>query len=94
MGNLKSRVDAVKDRVDIRSVVGEWVSLSAEKGGKSVGLCPFHGDHHPSLSVNSNKKIFKCFSCGEGGNVRLLPWVRLRRHLGKTVRLRRHYLQY
>jgi len=69
MEDLKSRVDAVKKRVDIRSVVGEWVSLSAEKGGKSVGLCPFHGDHHPSLSVNSNKKIFKCFSCGEGGNV-------------------------
>ena len=69
MGDLKSRVDAVKDRVDIRSVVGEWVSLSVERGGKSTGLCPFHGDHHPSLSVNSNKKIFKCFSCGEGGNV-------------------------
>lgn len=69
MGDLKSRVDVVKKRVDIRSVVGEWVSLSVERGGKSTGLCPFHGDHHPSLSVNSNKKIFKCFSCGEGGNV-------------------------
>lgn len=69
MEDLKSRVDAVKKRVDIRSVVGEWVSLSVERGGKSTGLCPFHGDHHPSLSVNSNKKIFKCFSCGEGGNV-------------------------
>ena len=69
MGDLKSRVDAVKDRVDIRSVVGEWVWLLVGRGGKSTGLCPFHGDHHPSLSVNSNKKIFKCFSCGEGGNV-------------------------
>ena len=69
MEDLKTRIDAVKDRVDIRSVVGEWVSLSVERGGKSTGLCPFHGDHHPSLSVNSNKKIFKCFSCGEGGNV-------------------------
>ena len=69
MGDLKSRVGGVKKRVDMRSVVGEWVSLSVERGGKSTGLCPFHGDHHPSLSVNSNKKIFKCFSCGEGGNV-------------------------
>ncbi len=34
-----------------------------------VGLCPFHEDHKPSLYVNPSKQIFKCFSCGTGGDV-------------------------
>ena len=32
-------------------------------------LCPLHDDHHPSLHLNTPRNIFKCFSCGKGGDV-------------------------
>ncbi|MCR4836860.1 MAG: hypothetical protein K5899_10865 [Bacteroidaceae bacterium] len=32
-------------------------------------LCPLHDDHHPSLHLNAPRNIFKCFSCGKGGDV-------------------------
>ena len=69
MGCFDDRVKIVKEGVDIRSVVGEWVALSSERAGKSMGLCPFHADHHPSLVVNSNRKSFVCYACGEKGDV-------------------------
>lgn len=69
MGCFDDRAKVVKDRVGIRSVVGEWVALSSERAGKSMGLCPFHADHHPSLVVNSNRKSFVCYACGEKGDV-------------------------
>lgn len=69
MGCFDDRVKVVKEWVDIRSVVGEWVALSSERAGKSMGLCPFHADHHPSLVVNSNRKSFVCYACGEKGDV-------------------------
>ena len=69
MVSFDDRVKVIKERVDIRSVVGEWVALSSERAGKSMGLCPFHADHHPSLVVNSNRKSFVCYACGEKGDV-------------------------
>ena len=69
MGCFDDRAKVVKEGVDIRSVVGEWVALSSERAGKSMGLCPFHADHHPSLVVNSNRKSFVCYACGEKGDV-------------------------
>jgi len=60
--------DKVLDSVDIVDVVGERVSLT-RKGREYVGLCPFHDDHRPSLSVSPQKRIFKCWSCGAGGDV-------------------------
>lgn len=69
MGCFDDRAKVVKEGVDIRSVVGEWVALSSERAGKSMGLCPFHADHHPSLVVNSNKGSFVCYACGEKGDV-------------------------
>ena len=69
MGCFDDRAKVVKEWVGIRSVVGEWVALSSERAGKSMGLCPFHADHHPSLVVNSNKGSFVCYACGEKGDV-------------------------
>ena len=40
-----------------------------KSGREYVGLCPFHADKRPSLSVNQDKGLFHCFSCGEGGDV-------------------------
>lgn len=40
------------------------------KGNNYVGLCPLHGEHTPSFNINSNyPHLFKCFGCGESGNV-------------------------
>ncbi|MFG0329532.1 MAG: DNA primase [Phycisphaerales bacterium] len=57
----------VLDAADIVQIVGECVSLKP-KGREFVGLCPFHDDHSPSMFVAPHKQIFKCFSCGAGGN--------------------------
>lgn len=58
----------IKDATNIVDVVGEFVSLR-RVGSRYVGVCPFHNDTHPSMSVDSNRQTFKCFVCGEGGDV-------------------------
>ncbi len=60
--------DQVLDAVDIVEVVGERVALK-RRGAHFVGLCPFHDDHNPSMTVNPARRIFKCWSCGTGGDV-------------------------
>jgi len=57
----------VLDATDIVALIGEHLSLHA-KGREYVALCPFHDDHKPSMTVSPQKQIFKCFSCGAGGN--------------------------
>ncbi|MGL5919893.1 MAG: DNA primase, partial [Bacteroidales bacterium] len=49
------------------AVISQFVKLT-KKGTSYIGLCPFHGDKHPSFSVSPTKGIYKCFSCGEGGD--------------------------
>src|SRR5690606_36130738 len=53
---------------DIVEVVGDYVRMR-RKGSNYFGLCPFHNEKTPSFSVNPSLAIFKCFGCGEGGNV-------------------------
>ena len=53
---------------DIVEVVSEYVQLK-KKGTSYFGICPFHDDKNPSMSVSGEKKIFNCFSCGTKGNV-------------------------
>lgn len=62
----RATVDRILDAVRIEEVVGDFVSLKRH-GTNYVGLCPFHQDKNPSLSVSATKGIFKCFSCGESG---------------------------
>lgn len=50
---------------DIVEVIGSRIQLK-KKGAEHLGLCPFHNDTTPSLSVNQAKGIWKCFGCGEG----------------------------
>jgi len=68
----------VQQATDIVDVIGEHVSLK-KKGREMVGLCPFHDDHRPSMNVNPVKQIFKCFSCGAGGDV--FKFVQMRENL-------------
>lgn len=61
-------IDSVRNSVNIADVVGQYVQL--KKSGKNLfGLCPFHEEKTASFSVNEEKQIFHCFSCGRGGNV-------------------------
>ncbi len=60
-------IDAVKERADIVDVVGEHVVLQ-KKGKEFVGICPFHSDSRPSMTVSPAKQFYYCFSCGAGGN--------------------------
>jgi len=61
-------IEKIKEQNDIVDIISENVRL--KKSGKNyMGLCPFHNDKSPSFSVSSEKQIYKCFSCGEAGNV-------------------------
>lgn len=60
--------EEVRQAADIVEVVGDYVQL--KKAGQSfTGLCPFHNEKTPSFNVNPNLGIYKCFGCGEGGDV-------------------------
>ena len=59
-------VDRILDSVRIEEVIGDFVTLR-KRGANYLGLCPFHQDKNPSMSVSSTKGIFKCFSCGKAG---------------------------
>ncbi len=52
---------------DIVTVISSYIHV-IKKGRSYVALCPFHDDKHPSLYISKDKQIYKCFSCGEGGN--------------------------
>ncbi|MFT5367318.1 MAG: DNA primase [Candidatus Latescibacterota bacterium] len=61
-------IDQIRQSVDIVDVVSDHVVLT-RKGKSFLGICPFHDDSSPSMNVSQDKQIFKCFSCGAGGNV-------------------------
>lgn len=60
-------VEEVRERVNIVDVVSPYVQLK-KQGRNLFGKCPFHEERTPSFSVNEEKQIFHCFSCGRGGN--------------------------
>lgn len=60
-------VDRIFEAAQIVDVVSDFVNLK-KRGVNYVGLCPFHDDGTPSMYVSPTKGIYKCFSCGEGGN--------------------------
>lgn len=60
-------VERILDAAQIVDVVSEFVSLK-KTGVNYKGLCPFHADKDPSLVVSPAKGLYKCFSCGHGGN--------------------------
>lgn len=61
-------IQKIKEENDIVDIVSEVVTL--KKTGKNyLGRCPFHNEKTPSFTVSSEKQIYKCFGCGEAGNV-------------------------
>jgi DNA primase len=62
-------VDAVRQRSDIVKVVSEHLQLKKAGADSLVGLCPFHPEKTPSLSISPSKQVYYCFGCGEGGDL-------------------------
>lgn len=60
--------DELRARLSILDVVGRAIPLT-KKGANYWGCCPFHNEKTPSFCVNEEKGIFKCFGCGEGGDI-------------------------
>ena len=61
-------IQEVADKNDIYDVISKTVRLK-KAGSSYIGLCPFHNEKTPSFSVSPRRGIFKCFGCGEGGDV-------------------------
>ena len=68
MDNRRADVRAIKEKIDIASVISRYVTLK-KSGAGYKGRCPFHKDGSPSMTVNSEKGLWHCFGCGEGGDV-------------------------
>jgi DNA primase len=64
---LDSIVQEVLDKTDIVGIIGDHVRLS-KKGGRWIGLCPFHSEKSPSFNVDPEKGLYYCFGCQKGGS--------------------------
>ncbi len=64
----QNRIDAIKQSVDLLEVMRSR-GVELVKNGKGYkGVCPFHQDSAPSLSVTPEKGLWQCFGCGKGGD--------------------------
>ncbi len=63
----RATIQRVMDATDIVDVVSEFVTLK-KAGANYKGLCPFHNERTPSFSISPARQMYKCFSCGKGGN--------------------------
>ncbi|AGR41409.1 DNA primase [Spiroplasma taiwanense] len=68
MAISQQQIDLVLNKANIVDVISKYLDLQ-KKGRNYLSVCPFHDDSDPSLHVSLDKKIFKCFVCGTGGNV-------------------------
>ena len=58
----------IKSKLPVIDVVGETVALK-RAGSAYKGLCPFHADKTPSFIVTPDRESWRCFGCGEGGDI-------------------------
>jgi DNA primase len=69
-GRIPTRdIEAIKQRVNIADIVGEYVQLKGASVGSLKGLCPFHDEKSPSFNVRPDQGFYHCFGCSEGGDV-------------------------
>ncbi len=70
--------DEIRSRINIVDLVGQSVLL--KKAGQTwKGLCPFHADRNPSFTVDPKFGTYRCWSCGEHGDI--FTWVMKTRHV-------------
>ena len=64
----REQIEAIKHDTDLVALI-QSKGIELKKNGKSYfGLCPFHDDKNPSLSINPNKNLWQCFGCGAAGD--------------------------
>lgn len=61
-------INEIRKKCDIVDIISSYLPLT-QKGKNFFGVCPFHDDNNPSMSVSREKQIYRCFSCGASGNV-------------------------
>ncbi|MDD2505021.1 MAG: DNA primase [Bacilli bacterium] len=61
-------INKIRINANIVDIISSYINLEP-KGKNFFGICPFHDDHNPSMSVSSEKQIYTCFVCGASGNV-------------------------
>ena len=59
---------SIQRKANIVDIIRDYVPLT-QRGKNYFGICPFHDDHNPSMSVSPEKGVYKCFVCGNAGNV-------------------------
>lgn len=65
---LNDEINQIRSSVNIVDIISEYIPLTP-RGKNFFGVCPFHDDHSPSMSVSKEKQIYTCFTCGATGNV-------------------------
>lgn len=69
---MADEIEIIRSRISIVDLVGQSVAL--KKAGRAFkGLCPFHADRNPSMTVSPDIGRYKCWSCGAGGDI--FNWV-------------------
>jgi DNA primase len=61
--------EKVRDAVDFVDLVSQYTELRKAGPARWTGLCPFHDERSPSFGIEPSQKLFKCFGCGEGGDL-------------------------
>ena len=64
----EDKINEIRKSVNIVDIISEYMPLE-QRGRNYFGICPFHDDHNPSMSVSPEKQIYTCFVCGAHGNV-------------------------
>lgn len=76
---MADELDEIRTRIRLVELVGQSVSL--KRSGKNwLGLCPFHDDRKPSFNVSDTTGHYKCWSCGEHGD--MFTWVMKTQNVG------------
>lgn len=65
---MANEIDEIKERISIADLMSEYIKL-VPAGTNFRALCPFHNEKTPSMMISQEKKIFKCFGCGVGGDI-------------------------
>ena len=64
----EEKINEIRNAADIVSIISDYIPLKMQ-GKNYFGVCPFHDDHSPSMSVSPERQLYKCFVCNNGGNV-------------------------
>ena len=64
----EATIQAIRKKHPIKEIVERYISLT-KKGEDYWGLCPFHADNNPSMSISTRLDMFQCFVCKKAGNV-------------------------